>query len=74
MADTEVKKIYVSACAVVRQEFHDGTSTDPPVTLVRGSDKDEILFNEREIRLSKENPYLFAQGVVMLAIQDLLPW
>jgi len=71
--DTEVEKIYVSACTVVRQEFHDGNLINPQVILVLGGDKDEIVPNEREIRLIRWNPYLFAQGVVMLAFQDLLP-
>jgi hypothetical protein len=71
--DTEVEKIYVSACTVVRQEFHDGNLINPSVTLVLGGDKDEIVPNEQEIRLVKWDPYLFAQGVVMLTFQDLLP-
>ena len=71
--DTEVEKIYVSACTVVRQEFHDGNLINPSITLVLGGDKDDIVSNEREIRLIKWNPYLFAQGVVILAFQDLLP-
>jgi hypothetical protein len=71
--EAEVQKLYVSACAVVRQEFHDQHLDNPVVTLVIGADKDEMLSEEREIRLVRWNPYLFAQGVVMLAFQDLLP-
>ena len=69
----EVEKVYVSACAVVRQEFHDQHLDNPAVTLVIGADKDETFQQEREIRLVRWNPYLFAQGVVMLAFEDLLP-
>jgi hypothetical protein len=70
--EAEVQKLYVSACAIVRQEFHDQHLDNPAMTLVIGADKDEMLSNEREIRLVRWNPYLFAQGVVMLAFQDLL--
>ena len=66
--EAEVQKLYVSACAVVRQEFHDSHLNNPAVTLVVGADKDEMVSQEREIRLVRWNPYLFAQGVVMLAI------
>lgn len=71
--EAEVQKLYVSACAVVRQEFHDQHQDNPAVTLIIGADKDEMVLKEREIRLVRWNPYLFAQGVVMLAFQDLLP-
>jgi hypothetical protein len=70
--EAEVQKLYVSACAIVRQEFHDQHLDNPAMTLVIGADKDEMLSNEREIRLVRWNPYLFAQGVVMLVFQDLL--
>jgi hypothetical protein len=70
--DVEVQKLYASACAVVRQEFHDSHVNNPVVTLVIGADKDEMLAEEREIRLVRWDPYLFAQGVVMLAFHDLL--
>lgn len=71
--EAEVQKLYLSACAIVRQEFHDQYLDTPAVTLVIGADKDEMFPQEREIRLVRWNPYLFAQGVVMLAFQDLLP-
>jgi hypothetical protein len=71
--EAEVQKLYASACAVVRQEFHDEHLDNPVVTLVIGADKDEMLLEKREIRLVKWNPYFFTQGVVMQAFQDLLP-
>lgn len=70
--EAEVQKLYASACAVVRQEFHDSHVNNPVVTLVIGTDKDGMLAEEREIRLVRWDPYLFAQGVVMLAFHDLL--
>lgn len=71
--EAEVQKLYLTACAIVRQEFHDHNLDNPAVTLIIGADKDEMALKEREIRLVRWNPYLFAQGVVMLAFQDLLP-
>ena len=70
--EAEVQRFYVSACTVVRQEFHDQHLGNPAVTLVIGANKDEMLSDEREIRLVRWSPYLFTQGVVMLAFQDLL--
>ena len=70
--EAEVQKLYFAACSIVRQEFHDQHLDNPNMTLIVGADKDEMALKEREIRLVRWNPYLFAQGVVMLAFQDLL--
>ena len=69
----EVQKIYDSACAVVQREFGGNRTLRPKVKLLLGSDKNALAFDQREIRLVKWDPYLFAQGVVMLAFEDLLP-
>ena len=69
----EAAKVYFSSCAVVQREFGIGHELRPAVTLVLGADKDVLEFNRREIRLTKWDPYLFAQGVVVLAFEDLLP-
>ena len=69
----EATKVYLSSCAVVQREFGIGHELRPGVTLVVGAEKDILEFNRREIRLTKWDPYLFAQGVVMLAFEDLLP-
>jgi hypothetical protein len=45
----------------------------PQVRLVLGADKNEIWFAGREIRLTKWDRYAFAQGVVWLAFEDLMP-
>jgi hypothetical protein len=71
---TEAQKIYLSACSVVQREF--GRTTTPPapqLTLVLGADKNEVWFAGREIRLTKWNDHAFAQGVVWLAFEDLMP-
>jgi hypothetical protein len=68
----EVEKVYLSACSVVREEFDSKRSTLPRVKLVLGTGQNRVLFDEREIWLTRWNRYLFAQGVVMLAFDDLL--
>jgi hypothetical protein len=43
------------------------------VTLILGSDVNQADWDLREIRLIKWDPYLFAQGVVIFAFEDLMP-
>ena len=73
LATPEVEKIYSSACSVVEREFDIKHPLRPQVRLVLGAEKNEIWFVGREIRLTKWNPYAFAQGVVWLAFEDLMP-
>lgn len=73
LSTPEVEKIYSSACSVVEREFDIKHPLHPQVRLVLGADKNEIWFVGREIRLTKWNPYVFAQGVVWLAFEDLMP-
>ena len=68
----EAEKIYSSACSVVEREFNINP-LHPRVRLVLGADKNEIWLVGREIKLTKWNPYAFAQGVVWLAFEDLMP-
>ena len=69
----EVEKIYSSACSVVQREFDISHPLHPQVRLVLGADKNEIWFAGREIRLTKWDLHAFAQGVVWLAFEDLMP-
>jgi hypothetical protein len=69
----EADKLYLSACSAVQREFGSTRPVRPQVTLVLGADKDEALWDRREIRLIKWNPHLFAQGVVVFAFEDLMP-
>lgn len=69
----EAQKIYLSACSVVQREFGRTIPLSPQATLVLGADKDEVWFAGREIRLTKWNDDAFAQGVVWLAFEDLVP-
>ena len=69
----EAEKIYSSACAVIQREFGFRRALHPQVRLVLGADKNEVCFSGREIRLTKWDRYAFAQGVVWLAFEDLMP-
>ena len=60
----EAEKTYASACAVVQRDFDTRRSLHPQVRLVLGADKNVVFWDVREIRLTRWNPYLFAQGVV----------
>jgi hypothetical protein len=73
LSTPEAEKIYSSACSVVEREFDIKQPLHPQVRLVLGADKNEVWFVGREIRLTKWNPYAFAQGVVWLAFEDLMP-
>jgi hypothetical protein len=73
VSTAEAGKIYSSACSVVQREFDIKHPLHPQVRLVLGADKNEIWFAGREIRLTKWNSYAFAQGVVWLAFEDLMP-
>jgi len=73
LSTSEAEKIYSSACSVVEREFDVKHPLHPQVRLVLGADKNEIWFVGREIRLTKWSSYAFAQGVVWLAFEDLMP-
>jgi hypothetical protein len=66
----DAQEIYRSACLVIQQEF--GHSVRPQIVLVLGADKDEVQWDHRELRLKKWNSGMFADGVVLLAFDDLL--
>jgi hypothetical protein len=68
----EVDKIYLSACAAVQREFGGDRTVRPRVALVLGSDKNGVNPSAGEVVLVKWDRGLFAQGVVVLAFQDLM--
>lgn len=69
----EAQKVYLSACAVVQREFGISRELRPQVTLVLGASKEGVDFDHREIRLTKWDRFLFAEGVAWLAFEDLMP-
>src|ERR1700745_1525346 len=73
VSSPEAEKIYSSACSVVQREFDIKYPLRPQVRLVLGADKNDVWLARREIRLTKWSDYAFAQGVVWLAFEDLMP-
>jgi hypothetical protein len=69
----EVQAIYLSACNVVEQEFSRPNPIRPRLTLLLGAGKDRVYYPDREIQLTKWDKFQFAEGVVLLAVADLLP-
>jgi hypothetical protein len=49
----EAQKIYVSACSAVQREFGSNRPVGPRVTVVLGAGKNDVWFQEQEIRLTK---------------------
>jgi len=68
---SEVNKVYLSACTAVQREFGNSI-VRPTIALVLGADKDAVDFNKKTILLKRWDRSLFAEGVVILAFQDLL--
>ncbi len=79
----EAESLYQSACLVVRHDFPTGTGEfyPPHFTVVVGTDSNEVHGNvvyskkahlQPEIWLKKWNPMVFAEGVVVLAFDQLL--
>ena len=69
----EAKKVYFTACTAVGREFGNATHVRPRFTLVLGAKTDVVNYPARELQLKKWDKYMFAQGVVLLAFEDLLP-
>lgn len=68
----EVNKVYLSACNAVQAEFRSSDALRPRITLVLGADNNAVDFDTNAILLRKWNRDLFAEGVVILAFEDLL--
>lgn len=68
----EADKLYLSTCSVVQREFGAAQPVRPQFTLVLGAENNQALFDRREIRLTKWDGYLFAQGVALFAFEDLM--
>ena len=69
----QAQEIYLSACATVQKEFGRSSPPRPKVTLVLGAHVDGVLTDKGEVWLRKWDRYLFAQGVVVLAFDELMP-
>ena len=68
----EAQKIYLSSCSAVQREYAVAHAVNPKLKLVLGAEKNELKYDQREIRLKKWDSLLFAQGVVVMAFDDLM--
>jgi hypothetical protein len=71
----EAESIYHSACAVVQHDFHSGSELHPHFTVVIGAERNEVHSRRipvGEIWMRKWDPIVFAQGVVVLAFDQML--
>jgi hypothetical protein len=78
----EAESLYKSACEVVQREFHAGSiALHPRFKVIIGADTDEVygvmsqnknLDGTVQIRLKEWNPMSFAQGVVVIAFDQML--
>jgi hypothetical protein len=57
---------------VVQREFGANSSATPSVSLVLGAEKNEVAYGQQEIRFKKWDRDAFAQGVVMVAVEDFM--
>ena len=73
VSNPEAEKIYSSACSVVQRNSASGTRSIHRSDLFWGPTRTRYGLAGREIRLTKWNSYAFAQGVVWLAFEDLMP-
>ena len=69
----KAQTIYLSACRVVEQEYSRIEPLRPRLTLLLGAAEDRVYYPNREIQLKKWDEYKFAQGVVILAVNDIFP-
>jgi RNA polymerase sigma-70 factor (ECF subfamily) len=68
----EADNVYLSACSVVKREFGLTTMVRPQLTLVLGASTNRVYYDKREVQLAKWDKHMFVQGVVILAVEDLL--
>jgi hypothetical protein len=67
----EAEKLYRNTCAVVQRDFHSRAELHPKFTVIVGSEHNEV-HGRTEIWLTKWNPVVFAQGVVVVAFDQIL--
>jgi hypothetical protein len=74
----EAESLYQSACAAVQREFHSTVELHPHFIVVIGAEKNEVhsggmkVDGGLQIWMKRWTPTIFAQGVVVLAFQQLL--
>jgi len=73
----EAESLYQSACAVVQHDFH-SDELHLHFTVVIGTERNEayaqhsVAHAGHEIRMKKWDPTVFAEGIVVIAFDELL--
>jgi hypothetical protein len=73
ISEITIQKVYLAACETVERKFNWPTPIRPKLVLHLGAPQDRLQFPGREIQLRKWDDYRFAEGVVELAVYDLVP-
>jgi hypothetical protein len=74
----EAETLYRSTCKAVQETFHSDVELHPHFTVIIGANRDEVhsggmkVDSGLEIWMKKWNSTVYAQGVVVLAFQQLL--
>ena len=75
--ETEAGRIYTSACELLARSIHPEhpPQLHPKFRLVLGADTDEFVRDDAlaELHLKSWDPEKFAQGVVVVALRELIP-
>ena len=72
VSDIEAERVYLAACAAVEHEFSRPASIRPRLTVRLGAGQNLLHYPTREIRLTKWDKYKFADGVLELALRDMV--
>ena len=75
----QAENLYSIVCTIVKQDFHNGAGElHPHFTVVIGAERNEVhsvrvkTDGGTEIWMKKWNPTVFAQGVVVVAFDEML--
>ena len=71
-SQSEVNRVYLSACTAVQREFGNSMVLRPTIALVLGADKNAVNYDKKTVLLKRWDRSLFAQSAVILAFEDLL--
>ena len=69
---TKAQEVYLLVCKAVEERMNWSTTIRPRLVLHLGAEQNLLRLPDREIRLKKWDEYRFAEGVVELALRDLL--
>ena len=70
IADAE--KVYLNACRLIEEEFNRAVAVRPQLILHLGAEENMVRYPNNEIRLKKWDEVRFAEGVVEIALHDLV--